>query len=179
MSDAVRLFDVKTLDQVCRVVPDLGQAMDSLWKTFGIGPWKINEIRPADLRDMVHMGKPACFGMSIGRAAAGAVEIEVIEPTEGDSTYSDFLKLHKEGGIHHLGWLLVNDFERALGSMEEYGFPCVTRARTYRSQFGYFDTVRVRGPCLRSHAGMSRFPSGLQTASGRRRWRRPDLDQVA
>lgn len=141
-------FKLQTLEQVCVVVPDLQKAMESMWNEFGIGPWNVYNYRSSDIRDVTYRGKPSRLGMAVARASMGTNEIELIQPTEGESTYTEFLKEHKNAGVHHLGWYTVKNLADTIRSMEEAGFPCVTSGRTYKAQFAYFDTAKALGIML-------------------------------
>jgi len=135
------------LEQVCMAVHDLQSTMESLWYTFGIGPWNIYTMDADSLRDTMYYGKPARFGFKVARTKnkVGGMEIELIEPLEGNTIYHDFLRDHGEG-IHHLGWHTVESLE-AFGetsrALEKEGFPCMMSGRTLRSAFAYFDTTKV------------------------------------
>ncbi len=146
------VISVTKLEQVCIVVRDLDKSMKFMWNTFGIGPWDIN-IRSADsMRDMTYRGKPACFSykVAVTHNRLGGMQIELIEPVEGDNIYSDFLREHGEG-IHHLGWYTVDSvetFTETTMTLQKAGFPCIMSARTHRGAFAYFDTTRVLNTIL-------------------------------
>ena len=140
-------FRVTELEQVALVVRDVQKSMENYWNNFGIGPWTILHFPPSELHDVMYHGKPGRFGCLLALGAVGPMKLELIEPLEGDSTYSDFLREHGEG-VHHLGWYIVDDINQAIRTMEQAGFPCLTSARNYRSHFAYFDTTRVLGTIL-------------------------------
>lgn len=138
------------LEQVGLVVRDLQKSMESLWNSFGIGPWSVYVYPASALKETTYRGQAARFGMQVARAKCGAMEIELIQPLEGESGYSDFLKEHGES-IHHLGWLVVPDLAETIKSMEKSGFPCLMTGRTYRARFAYFDTAGVLGAMLEGY----------------------------
>lgn len=140
-------FEVKELEQVGIIVRDLQKSMENYWNNFGIGPWTIFHYPSSELRDMTYRGKAGRFSFQIARGTVGAMEVELIEPLEGESTWADFLKEHGEG-VHHIAWYKVDNMAETIQSMEKAGFLCLTSARTYRAHFAYFDTTKLLGTIL-------------------------------
>ena len=145
-------IDMLKIDQVCIVVRDLDKSMESMWNTFGIGPWNIHTRDSKVLTDATYHGKPARFVFKVARTQnkLGGAEIELIEPVEGDNIYSDFLKEHEEG-IHHLGWYYADSLEfftETTRTLEKAGFPCIMSGRHAHGAFAYFDTTKVLNTVL-------------------------------
>lgn len=141
------VLHIDNIDQVCMVVRNLDKSMESMWETFGIGPWNIMTIGPDGFDEMTYHGKPAKFSFKMARTQnkIGGCEVELIEPLEGNSTYRDFLNEHGEG-IHHIGWHRLDSAEsvaEAVRSLEEAGFPCLMSARSSITAFAYVDTTKV------------------------------------
>jgi methylmalonyl-CoA/ethylmalonyl-CoA epimerase len=129
------------------VVRDLAKTMESMQNTFGIGPWYVLAYDANSLKDMTYHGKPARFSFKVARTHGrlGGMEIELIEPVEGDSIYSDFLREHGEG-VHHLRCYEVESLEAlkvTTMALERQGFPCIMTGRTPRAAFAYFETTPV------------------------------------
>ncbi len=152
------MIKITELEQVCIVVHDLDKSMESLWNTFGIGPWDVY-IRDPDstldnesLSDMTYYGKPTRFSykMASTHNKMGGILIELIQPGEGDNIYSDFLEENGEG-IHHLGWYVADnpeEFGKTTRKLEKEGFPCIMSGRVYNAAFAYFDTTKVLNTIL-------------------------------
>ena len=140
-------FMVKVIEEVGIVVRDLHKSMENYWNNYGIGPWNVVHFDSAELSDMTYRGKPARFSLQLARSKVGAMDIELIEPLEGDSTWAEFLKENGEG-MHHIGRYKVDDIAATIEVMEEAGFPFLTGARNYRSRFAYFDTRKIVGTIL-------------------------------
>jgi len=138
---------VPEIEQTCLMVRDIQKSMESLWETFGIGPWTVYVYEPSSLTEMKYQGREGYFGMQLARAKWGVIELELIQPLEGENIYSDFLEEHGET-LHHLGWFKVENLAETTKRMEELGFPCLMSGRTYRSRFAYFDTTKVLGTIL-------------------------------
>ena len=122
----VPVLNITKLEQVCMVIHDVDKTVGDIWNTFGIGPWEVY-IRNADtMQDMFYLGKPAYFGLKAARAQnkLDGMEIELIEPMEGESIFSDFLREHGEG-IQHLSWYRVPTLEAFAETLKlaSKGFP--------------------------------------------------------
>ena len=139
-------FRVAEISQVCIVVRDLQKTMEHYWNTLGIGPWSIYDAGPPFLRGTTYHGKPSQLRMKVASAMVGSLYVELIQPLEGDSIYSDFLKEHGEG-LHHLG-LFMENIDEMVRAMENAGFPCIASGHTNGNAFAYFDAVKTLGVIL-------------------------------
>ncbi len=133
--------DLPPVSQIGIVVRDLQKTADYYTSTFGIGPFTMLDV---NLDGVILRGKPGNMKIKVGFAQSGAMQIEMIQPLEGDNNlYAEFLDAKGEG-IHHLG-IQVDDFEAALAGMAGAGFQPVL----YRNQdgfaFAYMDTDKVGG----------------------------------
>lgn len=88
--------------QVGVVVRDLEQSMAALTAVFGIGPFRVVECPPPGReQQQFYHGEPARFRTRQAFADLGSIELELIQPLEGVTIWSDFLAEHGPG-IHHL-----------------------------------------------------------------------------
>ena len=124
------------------VVPDLHAAFSFFRKTMGVPKFLVKE--DVTLQDQTYMGRPADLHQSIAFGFAGPIEIELIQPLSGVSSYSEYLRKTPEGGIQHLG-ILVDDYDKGIAEMQAKGFNLVQTGRNGETLFGYFDTDRVMG----------------------------------
>jgi len=146
------VIDITDLDQLGFVVRSVEKSTEALWNTFGIGPWMFREFPVESMEEMIYHGKPARFSLRAARSQKklNGVEFELIEPLEGDSIYSDFLKEHGEG-FHHIGWYKIASLEaynETAQALEKAGFPCIMSVRSGNIAFAYFDTAKVLGTIL-------------------------------
>jgi hypothetical protein len=94
----------KEVIQIGVVVRDLDRSIRVLSEVFGIGPFaRVDEWPPSDRSDfeLYYFGEPAEFTARMAFVDLGAAELELIQPLEGKSIWSDFLESHGEG-IHHI-----------------------------------------------------------------------------
>jgi catechol 2,3-dioxygenase-like lactoylglutathione lyase family enzyme len=89
--------------QIGAVVADLDQSIKGLTEIFGIGPFRVIDWPPAGRKDIqrFYYGQPASFTARMAFTELGPVELELIQPLEGESIWADFLAVHGPG-IHHI-----------------------------------------------------------------------------
>jgi hypothetical protein len=89
--------------QIGVVVKELDRSIQVLSDVFGIGPFRIVNWPPADRIDIqrIYHGQPGEFTARMAFTELGPVELELIQPLEGESIWADFLEEHGEG-IHHI-----------------------------------------------------------------------------
>ena len=75
------------------MVSDIDNSIETLWNTFGIGPWNIYVHEPTSETETSYHGKVVPCGYKLARTQnkIGGFEIELIEPTKENSIYKDFL----------------------------------------------------------------------------------------
>ena len=112
---------VKGINQVALVVKDIRATVENYWSILGIGPWEIYPWEAPLVYDRKYYGKPAWAREKIALAQVGAVQLELVQPVEGDSFYQDSLVEHGEG-LHHLNFL-VDDLDETAEILAKEGFP--------------------------------------------------------
>jgi len=88
--------------QIGVVVDDIHRTMEKLTELFGIGPFRVVNCPPAERIDQqFYYGELDRFRTVQAFADLGSIELELIQPLEGRTIWSDFLE--KRGpGIHHI-----------------------------------------------------------------------------
>jgi len=105
--------------QVALVVRDLDATLRTFVHEYGLGPWEIFEMPPGSIDDFTYEGGPAEFGMRIALGMVGAVQWELIQPTDDTGPYAEFLAERGEG-LHHVG-MAVRDYDEALARLRDMG----------------------------------------------------------
>lgn len=97
------------LVQIGVVVKDLDQTIKVLSEVFGLGPFRTLISPPPSRPDLVrtYHGKPAKCVVYQAFTEVGPLELEIIQPLEGENIYFDFLEEHGEG-IHHIRFNVPN-----------------------------------------------------------------------
>ncbi len=104
----------KRIDHVAIIVRSIEQALVFYRDTLGITPGEIKEVPTEQVRiAFLPMGGP------------GGSEIELIEPTNPDSSLAKFLEQRGEG-LHHI-CLEVDDIDAALTGMQAKGAPVLDK----------------------------------------------------
>ncbi len=96
--------DLGPLIQVGIVVRDAEAAVQAWSERFNFPPARFVDWPPAgrNLEETrTYHGRPADFRMRLAFLETPSIQIEFIEPLEGDNIYSDWLAEHGEG-LHHI-----------------------------------------------------------------------------
>ena len=113
------------VEQVGIIVRNLEKAVDFYSSTFGWGPFEILEV---EHRDYFFRGQQSYARLKVALAQAGPVQVELIEPVEGKTPHSEFLK-EKGEGANHVNCGLVEDLDAVLAELAEEGIEPAYRAR--------------------------------------------------
>jgi methylmalonyl-CoA/ethylmalonyl-CoA epimerase len=148
---------VERINQIGMVVRNLEQVAWNFWILLGIGPWEIYNWEPPLIYDRKYHGQRSWARERIALVKVGDVQLELVQPVEGDSIYSDFLLEHGEG-LHHMNFL-VDDVDKTAAMLTEQGFPSIQNAYygsgEQKSGFSYhpmpplrtiFEAVHIGGP---------------------------------
>jgi len=104
----------RRIDHVAIIVRNIEQALAFYRDTLGITPREIKEVPTEQVRiAFLPVGGP------------GGSEIELIEPTNPDSSLARFLEKRGEG-LHHI-CLEVDDIDAALAEMQAKGAPVLDK----------------------------------------------------
>lgn len=132
------------VDQVGMVVRDMDKAIE-YYQSLGIGPFEPPKSLVYAERKV--FGKPIdidSIKVKVFFAQMGPVQLELVQPVEGESLWKEFLETKGEG-INHLGFF-VDDIDKEEAELIKKGFRVPYRSR-YQKGGGaaYFDTGKVGG----------------------------------
>jgi methylmalonyl-CoA/ethylmalonyl-CoA epimerase len=95
-------LELKRPVQIGIVVKDLDRATRLLTELFGIGPFRFTEWPKRPDSKYFFRGKEEQIKIRQAFTQVGPLELELIQPLEGEkNAYYEFLE-HKGGGIHHI-----------------------------------------------------------------------------
>jgi methylmalonyl-CoA/ethylmalonyl-CoA epimerase len=134
------ILGLEKVDQVGIVVRDMDKTIKNYREIFGIS---FPRVVVPDYFNRVFRGKPENFRMKIGLAMMGALQIELIQPLEGKTTYGEFLGKWGEG-IHHLGFNVHNLDERVT-TFQKLGVDVLMSGERVGAKFAYMDTDEIVG----------------------------------
>ena len=142
MMQTESLMDRLEIDQLCVVVRDIEKAINQLGALFDVGPFRrLEHDHPS-----VFHGKEMPLRFKAAFVQVGPIELEFIEPGEGESTYTEFLR-QKGEGVHHLR-ITVSDVESELSKFRKRGIEPLQSGESPRVKFAYLDTEGVMGVIL-------------------------------
>ena len=111
--------------QVAWVTDDIEATERALGTQFGVTAW----TRMGDVHfgpeTCTYRGEPADFVAKVSLAYSGDMQLELIEPVEGESIYSEHLRAHGPG-LHHTCFE-VDDIDVAVDAALDDGWECVQR----------------------------------------------------
>jgi methylmalonyl-CoA/ethylmalonyl-CoA epimerase len=114
----------KTPDQVAFVTDDLEATARRLSDAFGLGPWDGYLYSPDYLPNRIYRGAPGRF-VSRTCGCRTAPMVEIVQPIEGPSIFTEFLEKHGPG-LQHVAYFVksldaVREHMRRLGYDEVQG----------------------------------------------------------
>lgn len=136
----------REISHVGILVDDIEKAARDLEKLIGIGPFKILE---PEYRDTTYQGKPAKFKVKIALATAGAIDVELMQPIQGETIYDSYIK-RKGYGIHHIG-IRTRNIEQTEKELEAKGFRVVQSGNRPGVKWAYLDTEEKTGLVFELH----------------------------
>jgi hypothetical protein len=143
-------FPLPGVAQVCIVVPDLDRAVQQFWSVFRVGPWHIYTYGKPMVTRMTRHGKPTDYRMRVALGHIGDMRIELIQPLEGETVYSEFVKKHGYG-VHHIG-VLTDDMARSLQQAEAAGLHMTMEGAGFGldgdGHYAYLDTEGLIGTTI-------------------------------
>jgi methylmalonyl-CoA/ethylmalonyl-CoA epimerase len=110
--------------QVGVVVKDVDKTVERL-SELGIGPF--NEMKLSPEREEWFRDKRMYADFKIYGAMIGDIQIELIQPLDGDSPHKEFLETKGEG-IQHIG-LAVPDVQKAVDELTKKDVEILLRAK--------------------------------------------------
>lgn len=145
-------IEVRELRHVCIVVHDVEKSIERYTNILGIGRWSVLDFDDSVIGDMTYRGKSVRHRFRAALTMVGSMQLELIQPLEGDSTYSDFLKQHGES-LHHLGIVEVSDLDEAVQTFERESLPCLQSGRLVSgvyagTRYAYLDMVNALGTII-------------------------------
>ena len=133
------------LHHISIVVRD-AEKTQGFYESIGIGPWvdypPMEEYVKIDVPD-----EKGFYNLKIKSAWLGPVQLQLIEPGDGESLYKDHLEKKGEG-VYHIGFE-VDDIRTTDSTIEAMGLKVLSSGRRENgSGFSYLDTASAAGVVL-------------------------------
>jgi methylmalonyl-CoA/ethylmalonyl-CoA epimerase len=112
------------LVQIGIIVRDLDSTIEALSKILGLGPFRF-VVWPPDRPNIksTYYKQTKTFKFREALTQIGPIELELIQPLEGENIYTDFLEEHGEG-LHHLRFD-VKDPEKFIHDMKQFNIDVI------------------------------------------------------
>jgi len=141
--------DGREIKQVGIVVEDAEKAARTYWDLFGFGPWMFVDFKPPNISDVKLHGIDMIDGVDFHVRAAladfGNMQIELLEPVTGPSTYMEFFNKHGQG-VHHVSFGESEDHNEVVSSMQNQGIETeMTGILGSALRFTYMETQKDLG----------------------------------
>jgi len=131
--------------QIGIVVSDVNRAIEGYRDLLHIKKWNINHVDTAIGKggNFFKNGKRIQAKAKIAWVNFGNLELELIEPQDQHSLYSDFLREHGPG-IHHV-MLGTSDYGTCLDHMHSQNIATIGGGELQGTRFQMFDTQELLG----------------------------------
>ena len=140
------VLELKRPVQIGVVVRDLERATQLLTSLFGIGPFRFIEWPNRADSKYFYRGQEEHIKIWQAFAQVGALELELIQPIEGErNAYREFLE-EKGGGIHHL-LFEVDDMDQIIQTLSKDGIKVLQAGTGIRpgTHWALLDTQNLAG----------------------------------
>jgi len=117
------------------VVEDADKTAEFL-SSIGIGPWQTFEFSP--IKDELLVGEPFTLKVTWARLGPGPIVVELLQPIEGRSLWSQFLETNGEGA-HHIAFS-VSNWDEMVSKLKQQGGKMVAGSICEGKRWCYFDT---------------------------------------
>jgi catechol 2,3-dioxygenase-like lactoylglutathione lyase family enzyme len=136
-----------TLAQVAIVVRDI-EASSKRWaEVLGVDIPKIVTVQPGIQVEMTFRGAPSDAQAKLAFFSLGQVQLELIEPMGGESTWQEALDKNCES-VHHLAFW-VEGMQRSVDFLAGHDIPMIQRGDMgANGQYAYFDAEKPLGVVL-------------------------------
>jgi catechol 2,3-dioxygenase-like lactoylglutathione lyase family enzyme len=136
-----------TLAQVAIVVRDIEASSRRYAEILGVPQPKIITTAPGSDVNMTYRGAPSDAQAKLAFFSLGQVQLELIEPLGGKSTWQEALDHHGES-VHHLAFW-VEGMQRSVDFLATHDIPMIQRGDMGENgQYAYFDAEKPLGVVL-------------------------------
>jgi len=114
----------KKLAKLGIVVADVEKTAKRYWELLGVGPWTLSEVTAKDVVLHGRLLGATSFSYKSGVSAVGDLQIELIQPLSGPSTYVESLARYGSGA-HYVGVGSIEDPDAVLAATQKAGYQVV------------------------------------------------------
>ncbi len=135
-----------TLAQIAIVVRNIDEAMQRYASIFGLPVPNVILTEPGSEIHLTYSGEPSDARAKLAFFNLGQVQLELIEPIGGPSTWQEALDRNGES-VHHLAFW-VEGMQRSVDFLNSQGIPMIQRGDMGEGQYAYFASEPQLGVAL-------------------------------
>lgn len=135
-----------TVAQIAIVVRNIEAAMERYAAILGVPVPEIIVTAPGLEVHQSYNGEPSNAQAKLAFFQLGQVQLELIEPMGGASTWQAVLD-EKGEGVHHIAFW-VEGMQRSVDFLKNHDIPMIQRGDMGEGQYAYFDAVAPLGVTL-------------------------------
>ncbi|MHA1271435.1 MAG: VOC family protein [Candidatus Helarchaeota archaeon] len=128
-----------TIRQLGFVFKNIDEKIKQFEELFGVSFNRFEE----KIKKNIYKEKIEPYKLSFGFTMIGDIQLEFIQPLEGETIYNSYLEERGEG-FHHVG-IYTDEFEKMIEELESKGFKQLTNGIVAGQKFAYFDTLDKLG----------------------------------
>lgn len=139
---------MKVVTQVAIVCRDIDAASKRWAAALGIDPPQVRTTRPGNEVKVLFRGRPSNGRAKLAFIRLGQVQLELIQPLGGDTSWQQFLDRNGEG-VQHIAFQ-VGDLDKTIKAFGDTGMPVLHQGR-YDDDSGayvYIDSAGALGVTL-------------------------------
>ncbi len=134
-----KIFDDKAMVQVGIVVRDIEKTSAAYAKAFGIEKPSWSWTDSYDKARTEYRGKPSTARSKLAFMRFGSLDIELIEPDEGPSTWREFLD-ERGDGVHHVAFM-IDGMKDHIARAEAAGMALLQKGEYTGGRYAYLDAT--------------------------------------
>ncbi len=135
-----------TVAQIAIVVHDIEEAAKRYSAILGLPVPNFITTQPGDEVNMTFRGQPSNAQCKLAFFSLGQVQLELIQPLGGQSTWQEALD-RKGEGVHHIAFW-VEGMQRSVDFLKQHEIPMIQRGDMGEGQYAYFDAEPQLGVVL-------------------------------
>jgi len=139
MSNDLKLGNLK-IDQLGYVYKDIEKQAKIMENIYGVSKFIVFD--PVDVK-VNYRGVDKTLRMRGGFGRIYDTQIELLQPIEGDSIYTEFLNQGREG-FHHICYT-VDNLQVVINKYKEADIEVIQSGKVMRSSYAYMDTEDTLG----------------------------------
>lgn len=134
----VEALGSKVITQVGLIVRDVEETAKAFAEVFGVDApqWFLTDAE--DVAHTRYRGQSTQAQAKLAFLDMGSVQVELIEPVGGPSTWQEFLDAHGEG-VHHIAFV-IEGMDQQVGFLASKGMPLAQRGEYTGGRYVYIDS---------------------------------------